>query len=79
MYSLPGLAYGGERPPMEYPPYTCFNYPAYKDRGCEGCKHNPWAKCPRNGWDAKRRKALEKPKKTDTQAKGITGPAATES
>ena len=69
MYSLPGLTYSGGIPPMEYPEYTCFNFPAYKDRECEGCKHKPWAKCPANGWDTKRRKALEKPKKTDAATK----------
>ena len=80
MYSLPGVTYRGERPPMDYPEYTCLYPNKYLDRRCEtDCppRVRDRAKCIRNGWDVKRRKALEKPKQTNTQAKGVAGSAAT--
>lgn len=57
MYSAPGVKHWtqAQRPPMEYPPYVCFNPVAYRDRGCEGCGHREWAKCPANGYDWKKR------------------------
>lgn len=59
MYSIPGVTHWTQRPPMEYPPYVCYNTVAYKDRACEGCKHKPWAKCPANGYDWRKREAAK--------------------
>ena len=80
VYSLPGIAYGGERPLDDYPEYTCLYPNKYLDHRCEtDCppRVRDRAKCPRNGWDVKRRKALEKSQKTDKATNGVAGSAAT--
>lgn len=80
VYSLPGVDYKGERPLDNYPEYTCLYPNKYLDHKCEtDCppRVRDRAKCIRNGWDVKRRKALEKSKKTDTATKGVIDPVAT--
>lgn len=62
MYSMPGVTYRGEKPLDDYPEYTCL-YPNKRlDRRCEeDCppKVRDRAKCPRNGWDVRKRRAAK--------------------
>ena len=56
MYSIPGVNHWTQRPQVNYPEYTCLHPNRYLDRRCGECPDKAGAKCPRNGWDYKRRR-----------------------